>query len=82
MLLDEPCAGLSSEETGAVMDTIRWLRSSLGTTVVIIEHDMTLVRELADQVIVMNQGRVLTTGSVLEIQSDPRVQEVYVGVSL
>ena len=82
LLLDEPCAGLSSEETGAVMDTIRWLRSSLGTTVVIIEHDMTLVRELADQVIVMNQGRVLTTGSVLEIQSDPRVQEVYIGVSL
>ena len=82
LLLDEPCAGLSSRETKSVMDTIRWIRSALGITVIVIEHDMRLVHELADRVIVMHQGQVLTTGSVAEIQSDPLVQEVYVGVSV
>ena len=82
LLLDEPCAGLSSEETEKVIDTIRWIRSTFDSTILVIEHDMTLVRDIADQVIVMHQGAVLAIGGVEDIQKDSRVREVYVGVSI
>ena len=82
LLLDEPCAGLSPEETEKVIDTVRWVRSTFDTTIVVIEHDMALVKDIADQVIVMHQGQVLAIGSVQDVQADSRVREVYVGVSI
>ena len=81
LLLDEPCAGLSAEETAQVMDVIRWARNELGMTVVIIEHDMAVVKELADHVFVLHQGRLLAEGDVATIRTDPRVHEVYVGAT-
>ena len=81
LLLDEPCGGLSAEETQQVIDVIRWARDNLALTIVIIEHDMVLVKALAEHVFVMHQGKLLAEGDVPTIQHDPRVREVYVGVT-
>jgi branched-chain amino acid transport system permease protein len=79
LLLDEPCAGLSPAETREVIDVIRWARVRLGVAVVIIEHDMSLVKELADHVIVLHQGRLLAAGGIAAVQADPAVRAVYAG---
>jgi branched-chain amino acid transport system permease protein len=79
LLLDEPCAGLSPEETAAVMELIRWAAGRLGGSIVIIEHDMSLVKELAQTVYVLHNGALLAKGSVSAIQADPAVRAVYVG---
>jgi branched-chain amino acid transport system permease protein len=79
LLLDEPCAGLSPEETTAVMELIRWAAGRLGGSIVIIEHDMSLVKELAQIVYVLHNGALLAKGSVAAIQADPAVRAVYVG---
>ena len=81
LLLDEPCAGLSHEETAAVIDAIQWARHALDLRIIIIEHDMELVRRLADRVVVLHQGRFLADGSVEEVQGNPDVRAVYVGGS-
>jgi branched-chain amino acid transport system permease protein len=81
LLLDEPSGGLSPGETQAVIDAVRWARRTLATTVVIIEHDMALVKALADHVFVLHQGRLLAEGDVATVRADRRVHEVYVGVS-
>lgn len=77
MFLDETVAGMSAEErdaTGALLQRISGDR-----TIVVIEHDMDFMRAYADLVTVMHAGKVLAEGTVLEIQADPRVQEVYLG---
>jgi branched-chain amino acid transport system permease protein len=79
LLLDEPCAGLSREETTAVIDAIVWAQGELGFRVMIIEHDMELVRRLADRVVVLHQGAFLADGTVAAVQANPQVQAVYVG---
>jgi branched-chain amino acid transport system permease protein len=79
LLLDEPCAGLSPEETHRVINVIRWARQRLGLAVVIIEHDMSLVKELADHVLVLHQGRLLASGSIADVQANPAVRAVYAG---
>jgi branched-chain amino acid transport system permease protein len=79
LLLDEPCAGLSPEETSAVMEIIRWAALRLGGSIIIIEHDMSLVKELAQIVYVLHNGALLAKGEVAAIQADPAVRAVYVG---
>ena len=79
LLLDEPCAGLSPEETAAVMEIIRWAALRLGGSIIIIEHDMSLVKELAQIVYVLHNGALLAKGNVTAIQADPAVRAVYVG---
>ena len=79
LLLDEPCAGLSPEETAAVMEIVRWAAARLGGAIIIIEHDMSLVKELAEVVYVLHNGALLAKGSVAAIQADPAVRAVYVG---
>jgi len=77
MFLDETVAGMSTEErdeTGALLQRIVGDR-----TIVVIEHDMDFMRTYADFVTVLHGGKLLTEGSVSEIQADPRVQEVYLG---
>jgi branched-chain amino acid transport system permease protein len=80
LLLDEPCGGLSSGETRQVIEAMRWARRTMAVTVVIVEHDMALVKELADHVFVLHQGRLLAEGDVPTVRADRRVHEVYVGV--
>jgi branched-chain amino acid transport system permease protein len=79
LLLDEPCAGLSPEETAAVMEIIRWAAQRLGGSIIIIEHDMSLVKELAQIVYVLHNGALLAKGNVAAIQADSAVRAVYVG---
>ena len=77
MFLDEPVAGMSAnerEETGQLLKRIGHDR-----LIVVIEHDMEFVRNYADSVTVMHAGKVLSEGTVAEIQADPRVQQVYLG---
>jgi branched-chain amino acid transport system permease protein len=79
LLLDEPCAGLSPNETEAVIEVIRWAGKHLEAAIVVIEHDMSLVKELAETVFVLHNGTLLAQGSVADIQANPAVQAVYVG---
>jgi branched-chain amino acid transport system permease protein len=79
LLLDEPCAGLSPEETTAVIGIVRWAAQRLGGAIIVIEHDMSLVKELAEVVYVLHNGTLLAKGSVAAIQADAAVRAVYVG---
>jgi branched-chain amino acid transport system permease protein len=79
LLLDEPCAGLSPNETEAIIEVIRWAGKHLEAAIVVIEHDMSLVKELAETVFVLHNGTLLAQGSVADIQANPAVQAVYVG---
>ena len=79
VLLDEPCAGLSTAETAEMIDAIAAINARLGTTAIIIEHDMRVVERLSDHVLVMHQGRLLANGSIDEIRANPDVQAVYSG---
>ena len=79
LLLDEPCAGLSPEETASVIDVIRWAGRKLQIAIVVIEHDMSLVKELAETVFVLHNGALLAQGGVFAIRANPAVQAVYVG---
>ena len=77
LLVDEPVAGMTDEETtrtGELLETIAADRS-----VLVIEHDMEFVRQIARKVTVLHQGTVLCEGPVEEVQGDPRVLEVYLG---
>ena len=79
MFLDETVAGMSAEEREETGDLLR--RISPSRTIVVIEHDMDFVRTFADIVTVMHAGKVLTEGTVAEIQANRQVQEVYLGRS-
>lgn len=78
LLLDEPVAGLNSEETAAVGEQLKRLRSS-GHTILLVEHDMELVMEIADQVVVLDSGVCIATGTTDEIRRNPVVLEAYLG---
>ena len=79
LLLDEPVAGMSQDERRATGELLG--RVAASRTVVVVEHDMDFMRSFATRVTVLHQGRVLSEGSVAQIQADPRVQEVYLGTA-
>jgi urea transport system ATP-binding protein len=79
LLLDEPVAGMSREERQRTGELLREIIRD--RTVVVIEHDMEFLREFADVVTVLHEGKVLCEGNVADVQADPRVQEVYLGRS-
>jgi ABC-type branched-subunit amino acid transport system ATPase component len=78
ILLDEPMAGVNPTLTAEIADHLRGLNEA-GITICLIEHDMVLIRELCEPVIVMAEGRTLTSGRFAEVASDIRVQEAYLG---
>src|SRR5262245_5130362 len=80
ILLDEPGAGVNPTLMRSLVEAIRVLRAA-GRTFLLIEHDMDLVTELCDPVIVMAQGRTLVEGSFAEVRRDPRVLEAYLGTA-
>jgi urea transport system ATP-binding protein len=78
LLLDEPVAGMSHDERDATGELLRVV--SADRTVVVIEHDMDFMRSFANTVTVLHLGKVLSEGSVAQVQADPAVQQVYLGV--
>ncbi|HTD16055.1 MAG TPA: ABC transporter ATP-binding protein, partial [Chthoniobacterales bacterium] len=77
MLVDEPAAGMTDEETARTGELLLSLAGK--HTIIVIEHDMVFVRQLASKVTVLHQGSVLCEGSLDDIQNDERVIEVYLG---
>lgn len=81
LLLDEPTAGMTSAETAATETLIRRIAKARGLTTIVIEHDISFVRALADRITVLHQGRVLLEGTPAEIELDPEVRRVYLGLA-
>ena len=81
LLLDEPSSGLNVEETEDMVWWIDDIRREMGITVLMVEHDMSLVSKVSDRVLAMNQGEVLALGSPAEVQAHPGVIEAYLGSS-
>ncbi len=77
LLVDEPAAGMSDEETRKTGELLMSLAEH--HSIIVIEHDMTFVRQIARKVTVLHQGTVLCEGTVDEVQNDERVIEVYLG---
>ncbi len=79
ILLDEPSSGLNVEETDDMSFWIRDIKNDLGITVLMVEHDMSLVRRVSDRVLALNYGRVLAQGTPDEVQRHPDVVAAYLG---
>ena len=79
LLLDEPSSGLNVEETQDMAFWIQDIKNDLGITVLMVEHDMSLVSEVSDRVLALNYGRVLAEGTAREVQSHPDVIKAYLG---
>ena len=77
--LDEPTSGVSTRDKAQIMDTVSSVVRAGAVTAVVIEHDMTFVRQIARKVTVLDEGRILCEGTVQEVQRDPKVIEVYLG---
>jgi len=79
LILDEPTAGMSPEETSAMMKLIKWLAQARGLTILFCEHDMEVVFSIAQSIMVMHQGRTLIQGKPEEVRRSKEVQEAYLG---
>ncbi|MBQ8380949.1 MAG: ABC transporter ATP-binding protein [Clostridia bacterium] len=79
LLLDEPAAGMNPQETAELMDTIRFVRDKFDVTILLIEHDMSLVSGICDRLTVLNFGEVLAEGEVSDVLNNPEVVKAYLG---
>jgi branched-chain amino acid transport system ATP-binding protein len=81
LLLDEPAAGLNDEETARLAETVRKIRDE-GVTVLLVEHDMTFVMDISDEVVVLDYGRKIAEGPPIMIQDNEEVIKAYLGEEL
>ena len=77
--LDEPAAGLNSVETEELSQTIQEIRDRLKITIFLIEHDMSLVMDISDYVVVLDNGKVIAKGDPVMVRNNPKVIEAYLG---
>jgi branched-chain amino acid transport system ATP-binding protein len=81
LMFDEPTAGMSADEVPKVLDLIRKLREDKRNTILLVEHKMDVVRELADRIIVLHNGSLVADGDPATVIASPIVQEAYLGVA-
>ena len=79
LLLDEPAAGMNPQETAELMETIKFVRDNFDMTILLIEHDMSLVSGICDELTVLNFGQTLAQGETSEVLTDPVVVKAYLG---
>lgn len=79
LLLDEPAAGMNPQETQQLMEMIRWIKKEFDLTILLIEHDMSLVMGVCERIYVLDYGSIIAQGTPQEIKSNPRVIEAYLG---
>ncbi len=79
LLLDEPAAGMNSQEALTLNDQVRFLRDQLGLTVVLVEHNMAVVMNLCERIHVVDHGETIAEGSPAEIKTDAKVLAAYLG---
>lgn len=79
LLLDEPAAGMNPNETAALTATIEWIRKEFDLTILLIEHDMSLVMKICERIYVLDYGMLIASGKPAEIRTNKRVIEAYLG---
>jgi branched-chain amino acid transport system ATP-binding protein len=79
LLLDEPSAGMNSEEKQDLIFWIKDIQDELGVTILLIEHDMKLIMDISDRILAINFGKPITEGSPDEVQKHPEVLKAYLG---
>ena len=79
LLLDEPAAGMNPTETAELMDAIQTIRERFGLSILLIEHDMSLVMSVCERIVVIDYGHIIATGTPFEIANNPKVIGAYLG---